>query len=255
MPAPLTRQNIVRRNSTLDDTVAKEIERLAAEGELDPDIYKTSRRCYICCEKESQDLVNKLIAASLTNREITQACESINARRALTGDDRIINSRIVYKHRQNHFNIDKPSQAVYRAIAERRAAEANLDTVNGIGHHITTYAVLESMMVKGYQALTDEIAPPPTYKETMEASVRLHEMTNRDAGQRKMADLMSTMGRIIDAAQRFVPAENRDAFLAMVEGRTEERAGITQAITEKVAETTAIKEFAPSMTMDPDDEL
>ena len=126
-----------------------EIEAARASGELDT---PTGPRCYVCCESESKKLVNSLLAAGLTNREIVECCEDINNRRRGKGDKRIINARNVWTHRRTHFDVDRPAMAVYREIMERRAEEANQDYINGIGHAITPYAVLETVMVKGYKA-------------------------------------------------------------------------------------------------------
>ena len=53
-------------------------------------------------------------------------------------EERIIKSRNVWKHRCEHFNVDKLIQASYREIIERRANEINRDHINGIGHAVTT---------------------------------------------------------------------------------------------------------------------
>src|SRR5512139_818879 len=108
---------------TLDDRVAAEISQLRADGDLDYDYNHA--RCHVCCESEAKDLVNKLLAAGLTNREISEACGGINARRQQRGDERMIGPRNVWNHRRLHFNIDRPVQAAYRTIFERRAQEAN----------------------------------------------------------------------------------------------------------------------------------
>lgn len=245
---PITRAKFYGQ-VTLEDAAVAEIEKARAEGNLG-DGTRTEPRCHVCCEAESRELVNKLIAAGLTNREITESCGPLNARRQDKGDDRLIDSRKVWQHRRNHFNIDAPIAGVLRDIMERRAEEANRDHVNGIGHAVTPYAVLETLMYRGYQAYANVEAEPPSIRETMSAAVKIHELTAADAGQRKMADMMHMMTRIIDAAERYVAPEDVPAFLAEVEGRKP-----MTVLSEKVIEVAqeAIKEFTPPRTMDEDD--
>lgn len=252
---PVTRSS--GNHLTLSEAVRAEIDALRESGDLG-DGSVTQPRCYVCCEVESRDLVNKLIAAGLTNREITEACHSINLRREEKGDERLIDARIVWNHRRNHFNIDDPLAETMVKIMERRAAERGLDYVNGVGHAVTPYAVLESVMVKGYQKrVADPEAEPPSLGEMMKAATTIHELTSRDASQRQMADLLATMDRIISAAEKFVHPEDREAFIAEVEGREYKP---MQVLTERVHEQAekaqrVIKDFVPPKAMDEGDEI
>lgn len=255
MTTELTRSDIT--SLTIDQAALVEMERLWEAGELG-DGYKVEPRCYVCCEEESRDLVNKLIAAGLTNRQIAESCRFINARRLDETDNgdapRLISARNILKHRREHFNVDRPAAAVARAILERRAEELNRDHINGIGHAVTGYALMETMMVRGYEALNAEGAPPPTYKEALDAAVKLHELTTRDAGQRKMAELIFSMQRIIDAAQEFVPPEQHENFLARVEGRPLTKPMAVLAETAMNA-TQQVRVFTPDIKMDEGDAL
>lgn len=257
MVAPVTRSNAPNARLTLDDAVLAEIEALREAGDIG-DGTITHPRCYVCAEVESKELVNKMLAAGLTNREIAESCRGINSRRKAAGDDRMIDARIVWNHRRNHFDVDAPLPGVVRSILERRAQERGLDYLNGVGHAVTPYAVLETTMVKGYQKrLADPEAEPPSLGETLSAAKTIHELTAKDASQRQMADLLTTMERIISAAEKFVPLDQREAFLAEVEGR-EYRP--MQVLTERVAEKVdkaerAIKEFHAPRSMDEGDEI
>ena len=240
-------------NTTLDDAVLAEIQELRARGELTVTPH-TQSRCHICCEVESKVLVNKLLAAGLTNREITEMCMGINARRREAGDERMITARTVWVHRTRHFNLDDPAQALYREIAERRAGEQDKDFVNGVGHAITPLGLIETVMVKSYSEVT-RAHSKVSVRDGLAAAVKLHEITSRDASQRKMADLLHQMDKIIAAAQEFVPPEQHEAFLARVEGRDvsmpmRELTDRTHQIAEK-----AIRDFIPPTTMDDRDEI
>ncbi len=259
MTVPQTRSQLLSRHQqlTLDESVRAEIEALRASGELG-DGVRSEPRCHVCCEVESRDLVNKLIAAGLTNREITESCDAINMRRRDADDDRLINARSVWWHRRQHFNVDKPAQAAMREILERRADEVNRDHINGVGHAITSYAVIESTMVRGYQErIANEAADAPSVKETLDAAKMLYELTSKDAGTKKMADLLFRMDRIINAARTFVPEDRQDEFLAMVEGRPLGKPTPIDQVAESVHKTAekAIREFTPPTNVDEEDEI
>lgn len=236
---------------TLDEAVLREIESARVAGELDSTYVEP--RCYVCCEPESRDLVNTMLANGATNRHIAEMCEGINSRRRERGDDREINARCVYIHRREHFNIEEPAMAIYREIMERRAEEANRDHINGIGHAITPKAVLETVLVKGYMGVNN---PESTVsvKEAMDAAVKLHELTSREAGTKKMADLLYTMDRIISAAQEFIPPSQHQAFLDRVDGRDPKPMQVLSERTHATARE-AVREFTPSTTLDEGDEL
>ena len=234
----LSRAEIEERALTLSAAALAEIEAARNAGEIGAP--KIVSRCYVCCEEESMSLVNKLIAKGLSNREVTEACMSINARRAAGGDKRIIESYSVRQHRRWHFNVQKPAQAALRRILERRAEEANLDHINGIDNIVTEYALLESVMAKGFGTVTDENTTI-TVQQAMEAASRLHDMTARDASGRKMADMVYTVDRLIRAAQEFVPEELQEAFMARVEGKP-----IPREVIEAEPVSPAVREIIPA---------
>lgn len=249
MSTGITRSEIEARHLTLTQSVLEEIEALRRSGQLGDPL--TEPRCYVCCEAESRNLVNVLIAKGLTNREIVECCSGVNERRREKQDGRIVNAYGVRYHRRHHFDAQKPSQAAYRKIVERRAEEVSIDHINAIGHAVTPLAVMETTMVKGFENLINA-ETTVSVKETMDAASRLHEITAREASQRKMADLMYMMDRIISAAQEFVPPDKHEAFLSLVEGRA---VGPMQQITESAHQVApeAVRDFAPKTLRDDDD--
>jgi hypothetical protein len=238
----LDRAEIEERQLTLNAAALAEIEAAKANGELE---QGANSRCYVCCEDESLQLVNKLIAVGLTNREIVETCEAINERRREVGDTRIIGPKSVRAHTRFHFNIQKPAQAAYRKIIERRAEEANLDYINGVGHSVTPYAVLETAMLKGFERIVAEDSTV-TVREAMDAASRLYDMSARDASQRKMADLIYSLDRIVRAAQEFVPEELWESFVDRAEGRPN-----TPMI--EAAQPHTVREFIPARHSDGDE--
>jgi len=249
MTSALTKEEIVNKQLTLTDAAVHEIERLYAAGELGQG-YRTVAQCYVCCEQESRELVNRLIACGLTNREITETCNFINNRRREAGDQRIINAKSIWNHKRNHFD-----QSFVREIIERNAAKAHIDHINGVGHAITPYAVWETTMVKGFQQnLVGEDAKV-SIADMMAASKQFHEVTTRDAGQRKMADLMYRMDRILTAIWNVVPQEYHQEILRVVEGG-ETKPDMERAIDAVHDQASkAIKDFTPEIKYDENDAL
>ena len=245
--SPVTRTEAYSAHLTLDAAVLAEIEAARAAGKLTRQVQP---RCHVCCESESRKLVNALLAAGLTNREIVECCEDLNARRQSKGDKRVISAASVLTHRRMHFNVDEPAMATYREIMERRAEEANQDHINGIGHAITPYAVLETVMVKGYAHVTNSETVIST-KEAMESAAKLHDMTRTDAGTRRMADLLYQMDRIVRAAQEFIPPEKHEAFLAEVEGRPALRPA--EQVHRVVESEPVVRTFVPPTKVDEED--
>lgn len=253
MTTSLSRDEIVNKQLTLSDAALQEIERAYLNGELG-DGYKTVPQCYVCCEKEVRDFVNRQIGAGMTNREIAENCAYINGKRAEAGDTRMISPKVVWNHRRNHFNVHEPAKAFVRGIVERNAERANIDHINGIGHAVTPYAAMETVMAMGFDQVVNEARSIST-KELIETSTKFHEMTTKDAGQRKMADLLYRMDRILTAIWNVVPEEYHQEILRVVEGNTKQEP-MEKAIehVHEVAEK-AVKEFTPNMTMDEDDQL
>ena len=64
------------------------------------------------------------------------------------------------------------ARATYREILERRAKENSVDFVEGVATAITPLAVLETVMVKGYQTLVDE-GTSVSYRDAVEAALKL----------------------------------------------------------------------------------
>lgn len=240
---------------TLTQAVLDEIESLREQGELGQG-PRVESRCYVCCEVESRDLVNKLIGQGYTNRQITECCDDINALRTAAEDKRIIGAREVWNHRRNHFNVQDPAMAAIREVVERRAKAANRDYLNGIGHAITPYAVVETTMVRGFQRhLANPEAEGPNVKETLEAAKTLHIMETQDEGGRDIAQMMATMDRIISAADKFIPDELKEAFIAEVEGKplSKPLAVLTERVHDQAER--VVKDFSPPRTLDDGDEL
>jgi hypothetical protein len=123
----------------------------------------------------------------------------------------------IRRHAQRHFPVQNAARATYREILERRAQENSVDFVNGVATAITPMALLETVMVRGYEKLVD----PDTevdVKTGMAAACRLQEMIDSHADQADWASTRAEMGRIVEVVRAFVPCERWPEVQAALRG-------------------------------------
>jgi hypothetical protein len=109
------------------------------------------------------------------------------------------------------------TRATYREIVERRAQEAQIDSVNGVATAITPLAFLETVMVKGYENLVDE-GTTVSYRDGAAAAVKLAEALRTQEPEIEMARMHAEMGRIIEVVRAFVPQERWTDLQAALRG-------------------------------------
>ena len=88
-----------------------------------------------------------------------------------------------------------------------------MDFVNGVATAITPMAMMETIMVKGYEKLVD----PDTevdVKTGNAAACRLQEMIDTHRDQHDWARAQAEMGRIVEVVRAFVPTERWPALQA-----------------------------------------
>jgi hypothetical protein len=102
--------------------------------------------------------------------------------------------------------VQNVARATYRAILEQRAKENAVDFAAGVATAITPMAFLETVMVKGYQTLVDKHIAV-SYRDAMQAALKLHEIARKDEGAMDRARMMADMGRIIEVVRTFIPCE------------------------------------------------
>ena len=109
------------------------------------------------------------------------------------------------------------AKATYREILERRAKENSVDFVEGLATAITPMALLETVMVRGYETLVD---PDTTVdvKTGMLAACRLQELIDSHADQADWASTQAEMGRIVKVVRTFIPSERWPEVQAAVRG-------------------------------------
>jgi len=125
----------------------------------------------------------------------------------------------IRNHCGRHFPVQNVAKATYREILERRAKENSVDFIEGVATAITPLAVLETVMVKGYQTLVDEHTSV-SYRDAMEAALKLNEIARKDEGAMDRARMLADMGRIIEVVRTFIPAERWPDVQAALRGET-----------------------------------
>jgi hypothetical protein len=178
------------------------------------DGFHLEPRCRICRIDQVRTKVNDLLAAGASYAMVLRALGEENA--TLDKRDQVtIDS--VRNHCGRHFPVQQVARATYRDILERRAQENSIDFINGVATAITPMALLETVMVKGYQTLIDEHTSV-SYRDGMEAALKLAEALRKDEGAHERAQMMAEMGRIIDAVKEFIPREKWPELQARLRG-------------------------------------
>jgi hypothetical protein len=121
------------------------------------------------------------------------------------------------------------ARASYREILERRAKENSVDFIEGVATAITPLALLETVMVKGYQTLFDEHTSV-SYRDAMEAALKLNEIARKDEVAMDRARMLADMGRIIEVVRTFIPSERWPDVQAALRGETPVSQQTSQAV-------------------------
>ncbi|MBX7135033.1 MAG: hypothetical protein K1X67_20400 [Fimbriimonadaceae bacterium] len=139
--------------------------------------------------------VNEMLATGSSYAQIV---------RALAANGHQISLDSVRNHANKHFPAQNVAKARYRDILERRAAEREIDFVNGVGTAITPLAYLEAMMVKGFERLVQddtEVSPEMGLK----AAEKLHKAIGAVDPHAQNAKFLAEMGRVIDVVKSLLP--------------------------------------------------
>jgi hypothetical protein len=183
-------------------------------------------RCRICRNDQVRTKVNDLLSTGASYAMVLRALGDDNAK--LDKRDRVTIDSI-RNHTVRHFPVQQVARATYREILERRAKENNVDFIEGVATAITPLAFLETVMVKGFQTLVDE-RTTVSYRDGMEAALKLSEALRKDAGDDDKVHMMAEMGRIIDVVRTFIPAERWPDVQAALRGETPVSQQTSQAV-------------------------
>jgi len=160
--------------------------------------------------------VNDLLATGASYAMVLRALGDDNAK--LEKGDRVTIDSI-RNHTVRHFPVQQVAGAPYREVLERRAKENSVDFIEGVATAITPLAVLETVMVKGYQTLVDEHTSV-SYRDAMEAALKLNEIARKDEGAHERAQILADMGRIIEVVRTFIPSERWPDVQAALRGES-----------------------------------
>jgi len=202
----------------LDASISEQLERLRSEGKLQ---VQNNRRCRICRDDDVRKLINTLHGYGLTTRSIMDIVESTGLNTGRSNRDQI-NYDVVWRHTRKHFDLDAPAREVYREILARRSAEEGKDIDHAVGSAVNALSYLETMMVRGYQDLTDEGTRIP-YSDGVKAAVKLHELTRADSGVQEIAEVMRKMNYVISAVMTAVPEQYHPDIVAIMDGKQPSR--------------------------------
>jgi hypothetical protein len=166
-------------------------------------------RCRVCRNDEVRKKVNDLLASGASYAATLRAL----------GDDSAVGvtQDSIRRHAERHFPVQNVARATYREILERRAKENSVDFIEGVATAITPMALLETVMVKGYETLVDP-ATEVDVKTGIVAACRLQEMIDSHADQADWASTQAEMGRIIEVVRTFIPSERWPEVQAAVRG-------------------------------------
>jgi hypothetical protein len=166
-------------------------------------------RCHVCRDDEVRKKVNDLLASG--------ASYAVTLR-ALGNDKAVgVTQDSIRRHAERHFPVQNVARATYREILERRAKENSIDFIEGVATAITPMALLETVMVKGYEKLVDP-ATEVDVKTGMLAACRLQEMIDSHADQADWVSTRAEMGRIVEVVRAFVPCERWPEVQAALRG-------------------------------------
>jgi hypothetical protein len=187
--------------------------KMASEAESTLSLHPEYRfdlepRCHVCRSDGVRQRVNDLLASGASYASTL---------RALGGDAVGVTTDSIRRHAERHFPVQNAARATYREILERRATENSVDFVNGVANAITPIALLETVMVKGYETLVDP-ATEVDVKTGMVAACRLQEMIDSHADQADWARTNAEMGRIIEVVRTFIPSERWPEVQAALRG-------------------------------------
>jgi hypothetical protein len=188
--------------------------------------FSLEPRCRICRNDSLRTKVNDLLATGASYAMVLRALDDANTkleqRHRVTIDS-------IRNHANRHFPVQQVARATYREILERRAKENSVDFIEGVATAITPLALLETVMVKGYQTLVDEDTTV-SYRDAMEAALKLNEIARKDEGAMDRARMLADMGRIIEVVRTFIPSERWPDVQAALRGETPASQQTSQAV-------------------------
>jgi hypothetical protein len=171
-------------------------------------------RCHVCRNDVARKKVNDLLTSGSSYAMVLRALGEDNA--TFDKCDRVTIDSI-RRHAERHFPVQNAAKATYREILERRAKENSVDFAEGVATAITPMALLETVMVKGYENLVDE-RTTVSYRDGVAAAVKLSEALRTQEPEIERARMLAEIGRVIEVVRAFVPQERWPDLQAALRG-------------------------------------
>ena len=182
-----------------------------------PNSFQLEPRCRVCRHDAVRRKVNDLLATGTSYAMVLRSLPEDNGK--LDASDRVTVDSI-RNHCSRHFPAQSTARAVYREVLERRAKEANIDFVDGVATALTPIAVLECIMIKGYETLV-EADTKVDVSTAMAAAGKLQSIIDSREGQGDIAGAYVKMNRIIETVRSLLPQELWPELVRRLEGDTE----------------------------------
>lgn len=196
------------------ELLKKELDELRNSGEVYQ--YKREPRCRICRNEEFNSPINKMLANGLTYAEIERMLAPMN--RSLPPRQRVGYEQI-RNHAAKHFATDNAAQAVYRQRLEKRAEEAGVDFVNGVGTAVTPLALFDVILQKGYEKAVEQTTDVPL-DLSMRAAEKLHDISQSGQDE-KYERLQSQFYAMVQAVRQVVPEQYWEEIVRRTESQYE----------------------------------
>lgn len=198
----------VAKDGRIDKAVEAEI--LALSEDQRVDLFRPSARCRICQTEGAVEVVNKMLSYGATHTDIMGVLEPLNLRRP-KGEKITLNS--IGHHARTHFPLEETANAVYRKLIEKRAAQYEIDFVNGVGGAVTSLGFLDVVVQKGLEGIMDG-----ELKVSVESAIRAAKEVatieaQRDQEDSDISEAWVQLNEIMEAVREEVPADVLDRIV------------------------------------------
>ena len=221
----------VARSGRIDEAVEQEI--LALSEDQRVDLFRPATNCRVCQTEGASEVANKMLSYGATYRDIMDILAPLNTRRP---KDEPITVASISNHARRHFPLEEAANAVYRKIVEKRAKEAEVDFINGVGGAVTALGFLEVVVQKGYENVIQEgvtVGPDTAVRAAKElASIE----AQRNADDTDIAEVMVKMNEVIQAVREEADPETWERIRARLSGEESPAQSRQDAIEAEVEE-------------------
>lgn len=196
--------------SDIQRDITREVARIRREiPETHSPLSNRGRKCAVCSDPDVRRRVNTLLGIGMGASEIVRSLEDINAKRKKTEQVRVWS---IYRHRDNHFNLQDPKKAALLRVLENEYAREHADAVaEGVEDFLTARAYLKIVARKGFENLVAEDTAVG-FVTGLEAQLKLEEMEKDDRDLAERLALRRDVGLIQQAIRDTLTEEQMRAL-------------------------------------------